>query len=376
MRDQAVCRPAPFATRAAGRQSGRDTLDGRQRRVQGDRALDRLRQPPRRAEPVFPPVGLPAANGHDAAPLGDQQETPHGVPASRNDRRREEVAKRRVLADAARCRLGQGIEPYRAWVRQNIKRVVPLPEHVRRGLGFRTVWLSRYYPDDPQDANWTFADLPSWPRKPRNTGWTKWSCGDRRRASSCRCRRFTSTSAATRGLSGPWPSAKNSAWTWFHQCLQCQGEDCRQVRPEGRGQPNWTFHPEFIPRFQPPYANAYSCVQIDSHNPVWQREVRTSCRRVDMGIPSLSWDQYLIEPPEPNVLTLTRQIRDYSRRRDPQSTFSAEEFSAMEVSCDYLDYTWNWNTLKDCRAVTSVVSHAAGQPQRRRLAGGRKWGFA
>ena len=73
-----------------------------------------------------------------------------------------------------------------------------------------------------------------------------------------------------------------------------------------------------------------------------------------MGIPSLSWDQYFIEPPEPNVLTLTRQIRDYSRRRDPQSTFSAELVAAPEVSCDYLDYTWNWDMLKDCRAMTSV----------------------
>ena len=59
----------------------------------------------------------------------------------------------------------KGIEPYRAWVRQNIKRVVPLPEHVRRGLGFRTVWLSRNYPDDPQDANFTFADLPKLARE-------------------------------------------------------------------------------------------------------------------------------------------------------------------------------------------------------------------
>ncbi len=95
------------------------------------------------------------------------------------------------------------------------------------------------------------------------------------------------------------------------------------------GNEGWTYHPEFIPRFNPPYAHAYSSVQINSHNPIWQREVLESCRHlVDMGIPSLSWDQYFIEPPEPNVLTLTRQIRDYSRRRDPQSTFSAEEVVA------------------------------------------------
>ena len=64
----------------------------------------------------------------------------------------------------------KGIEPYRAWVRQNIQRVVPLPEHVRRGLGFRTVWLSRNYPDDPQDANFTFADLPKLAKEAKEHG--------------------------------------------------------------------------------------------------------------------------------------------------------------------------------------------------------------
>jgi len=75
---------------------------------------------------------------------------------------------------------------------------------------------------------------------------------------------------------------------------------------------------------------------------------------VDMGVPSLSWDQYFIEPPEPNVLSLTRQIREHSRRRDPQSTFSAEEINAMDVSCDYLDFTWNWDMARDCQPATSV----------------------
>jgi hypothetical protein len=73
-----------------------------------------------------------------------------------------------------------------------------------------------------------------------------------------------------------------------------------------------------------------------------------------MGIPSLSWDQFILEMPEPNLLTLTRQIRAYSRQRDPQSSFSAEELSSMEVSSDYLDYTWNWCARRDLSPATSV----------------------
>jgi hypothetical protein len=120
-----------------------------------------------------------------------------------------------------------------------------------------------------------------------------------------------------------------------------------------------------------------SCVQIDTRHPVWGKEVLESCRRlIDMGVPSLSWDQYFIEMPQPNVLTLTRQIRAYSRQRDPQSTFSAEELSGIEVSCDYLDYTWNWDMLRDCRAATSVFSAPRINVNVDASPGDVKWGFA
>ena len=249
----------------------------------------------------------------------------------------------------------KGIEPYRAWVGQNIKRVVPLPEHVRRGLGFRTVWLSRYYPDDPQDANWTFADLPKLAKEAKEHGLDEMVVWGPQEGFLLPLPPFYKHLGGDEGFVRAVAECKRLGVNVapFISVFNAKEKTAARYGLKAVGSLNWTFHPKFIPRFQPPYADAYSCVQIDSHNPIWQREVRASCRRlVDMGIPSLSWDQYIIEPPEPNVLTLTRQIRDYSRQRDPQSTFSAEEFFAMEVSCDYLDYTWNWNTLKDCRAVT------------------------
>jgi hypothetical protein len=118
---------------------------------------------------------------------------------------------------------------------------------------------------------------------------------------------------------------------------------------------NYTYHPEFIPRFNPPYAGRYRGYQLDTRNAVWQAEVLASCKRlVDIGIPSLSWDQYYIQPPEPNLLTLTRQIRVHSRQIDPQSTFSAEELHNFEVSADYLDYTWNWGPYRDVQPLVNA----------------------
>ena len=188
-------------------------LDRRQRPVQrDDRPLDRLRQPPRRAEPVCPPVGRATDDGHAAAPLGNQQEAPHGVSPGRDDRPRRAVEQRRVLAHAPRGRLGQGnralpgLGPAKHQAGSCRCRSTSAAGRVSAPSGFpATIPTTRRTPTSPSPT------CPGWPRKPRSTGWTRWLCGGPPRASSCRCRRFGNTSAAMRGSSAPWPSASGSA---------------------------------------------------------------------------------------------------------------------------------------------------------------------
>ncbi len=250
----------------------------------------------------------------------------------------------------------KGIEPYRAWVRQNMNRVVSQPSHVRDGLGFRTVWLSRSYPDDPQDANWTFADLVKLAAESKEHGLDEmvlWGCHE---YFLLPLPAFHKHLGGDEGLVRAVAECKKLGVNVAPFISVCNAREKTAARYGVKvGQDGWTYHPEFIPRFNPPYAGQYRCAQISTRHPVWRQEVLDSCKRlVDMGIPSLSWDQYFIEPPEPNVLTLTREIRGHSRRRDPQSTFSAEELNAVEVSCDYLDFTWNWGMMRPCEPVTSV----------------------
>ena len=64
----------------------------------------------------------------------------------------------------------KGIEPYRAWAQAHFNREYPVPQHVRDGLGFRTVWMSQYQPNDPQDTVYRFSDLPGLAEKARSTG--------------------------------------------------------------------------------------------------------------------------------------------------------------------------------------------------------------
>ena len=122
--------------------------------------------------------------------------------------------------------------------------------------------------------------------------------------------------------------------------------------PDNNG---WTYHTELIPRWNPPYATGLSCVQVGPANAKWQDEVAEACRRwADKGVASISWDQYLTTTEKPTIQDLTQRIRDYARKLDPESTFSGEELWNLEIDCEWLDYTWNWATYRDCQAFINA----------------------
>ena len=64
----------------------------------------------------------------------------------------------------------KGIEPYRDWVRANVKRRYAMPDHIRDGLGFRTLWMSQNQPNDPGDAVWQIRDLPELAKEAKDHG--------------------------------------------------------------------------------------------------------------------------------------------------------------------------------------------------------------
>jgi hypothetical protein len=122
--------------------------------------------------------------------------------------------------------------------------------------------------------------------------------------------------------------------------------------PDNNG---WTYHTELIPRWNPPYATGLSCVPVGPANAKWRDEVAEACRRwADKGVSSISWDQYLTTTEKPTIQELTERIRDYARKLDPESTFSAEEVWNVEIDCEWLDYTWNWATYRDCQAFINA----------------------
>jgi hypothetical protein len=251
----------------------------------------------------------------------------------------------------------KGLEPYRDWVREHLKREYPVPKHVREGLGFRTAWMCQAQPNDPQDAVWRFRDLPDMAREAKDHGldemvlWATWhgfelplpppfphlGTADELEAAVAECRRLGVNVA-------PFISVL--------QARRKTGAKYGLQVPETGG---WTYHTELVPRFNPPYAGLYACAQVDTANPVWQEEVLAACKGlVDSGMPSIGWDQFWAVPKEPNLLTLTSRIRALAKAKDPESTFCGEELWNLEVDAVHLDYTWNWGGYLDCQAYTST----------------------
>lgn len=253
----------------------------------------------------------------------------------------------------------KGIEPYRDWAKQHYKREYPVPKHVREGLGYRTAWMCQTNPADPEDAIFTFKDLPKLAKDAKENGldemvtWA-WNQG------------------FVLPMPGPFPhlGTEQDMADAIKQCseigvnvapfisvLQANPETAPRYGAKVTDNNGWTYHTEMIPRWNPPYATGYSCVQIGPLNKMWHEDVFEGCKHlIDIGVHSISWDQYwATNDPEPNMNSLSSRIRAYAKKHDPESTFSGEELWNIEIDSNYLDYTWDWGGYRDIRPLTSVL---------------------
>jgi len=184
----------------------------------------------------------------------------------------------------------RGLEPYRAWARAHIKRTQPLPRQVREGLGYRTLWMCRNQPDDPAgDAIWRFADLPALAREAKDHGLSEMVCWATHPGFALPLpppfpdlgteQEFAQAVAACREI-----GVNVAPFLSVLQANKQTGPRYGLTVPETGG---WTYHPELIPRFNPPYAGSYSCAQVDTANPLWQADVLDAAKHLmDLGINS------------------------------------------------------------------------------------------
>jgi hypothetical protein len=275
----------------------------------------------------------------------------------------------------------KGIIPYRNWAKQNIKPLYPLPDHVRDGLGYRSIWMkTSFYGEDPKGINFRFSDLPKVAKESKEHGLHEvnlWGWYE--------------------NLILPLPPPYKYLGT--EQDMANAVAECKKIGvnvspfitvmkagPEAGKKyglkpntTNYIYDPEFVPRMNPHYASAGNASRVSTSNKLWQQDVLASSKHlVDMGVPSFSWDEFFSEGPGHDLDTLVSQVRKIAKEKDPQSTFSGEAGTNMENEYNYLDYTWNWdyNDKCDYRALISLSQAPRINLNIDRSVAEAKYGFA
>ncbi len=253
----------------------------------------------------------------------------------------------------------RGIETFRAWVQKNQRRRYPVPEHIRQGLGFRSLFMCNWQPrDGERDVLWKFADLPKVAAECKKFGLTEivpWFWHDHFQLP----------------LPAPYPhlGGEEQFVRAAAECKKMGVNVAPFISVVALANPaaarfglgigaGWTYHPDYVPELNPFYAGGHNTGTIDTGNQPWQAEVLSGCKHLfDEGVASVCWDVYDSRKEEPNLYTLTAKIRELAKQKDPESSFSGESVNNIELDSEYLDYTWNWvPAYVDCRAFTGTFS--------------------
>lgn len=252
----------------------------------------------------------------------------------------------------------KGIIPYRLWARQHFKPLYQLPDHVRDGLGYRTIWMRNFfYPKDPKGNNFRFSDLPKVAREAKAHGLDElvlWGWNDPFMLPLPPPNPFLGTEQdMVNAVAECKKIGVNVAP--FRSVMITETASRYGIEPNTE----YNYDPEFVPELNPRYAVAgKGAAIVPSSNKLWQEEALSSTKRlIDIGVPSISWDQFFNVGPGNYLDTLITQIRKIAKEKDPQSTFSAEAGTNMENEYNYLDYTWNWDYSDGCdyRALISLL---------------------
>ncbi len=255
----------------------------------------------------------------------------------------------------------KGIETYAEYAHSKINRPYPVPKRVQEAIGFRSVKMCLGWEADKSDPRWRFSDFPALCKEAAEHGLSElniWSWH--------------------RGFRLPLPEPYSHLGTMDEfvemrrLCKEKYGVEVTpfisvliQAReglerygvpePQGNGN-NWTQHTETIPRFQPTYSSLYKGEQIGPANKAWKKDALDSMAALaERGLPSISWDQYFnISEGDNNMVDISREFRKIQKAIDPDSTWSGEEVYNMEISMEWLDYTWNWGGFRDRQAFNSI----------------------
>ena len=255
----------------------------------------------------------------------------------------------------------EGIQPYRQWFKRNYKRPWAMPDRIRDGLGFRTMWMTQRAPADPEgDIVWSFDDLPKLATEAKAHGLAEivvWSW----------CQPFHLPIPDPYPQLGTFddllPVAKQCSeigvrLSMFVTVLGADRETAKRHGSPWRKRGSYTRHVDLLPRRGAWYTSSHDYNYADVRCDGWQTDVHDSLKRlIDLGFTDITWDQVkLTNDRGPNMETAIRWIRDYARQQDPDSSFGGESTSVAEIDLQPLDFTWNWRNYSDTRPLISLLT--------------------
>lgn len=247
-----------------------------------------------------------------------------------------------------------GCEAYKAWVRQNVKRVVPMPRRAKEMMGFRTLCMTNY-PYDPNETSCDYNDMPALAKDAGEHGLTELNVW----------KGFNYTLPLTEdcfyenwgGLKA-WNEAVKKCEEYgvtvaaFVSWLSLWSPTCVNYGIEQRSG-DWAGSDNTIPRMGAHYAQKWSCWQLWDHSqPRWAKDVLDGLRflRDKAGCPTISWDQYVLGNNSDNTLhDIINEYRLETEKMYPGTTWSAESTLFFESEIDNSDYTWNGASYRGSR---------------------------
>lgn len=236
----------------------------------------------------------------------------------------------------------KGIETYRAFIESKVNRLFPVPKHVREGLGFRTVFMSRWYPEDGErDRSFTFSELPQIAKEAKENGLDQMVVWHWFRHFILPIRDPYSNLGTPADLSSALKECdKEGVNVSLTLSITSISEPTASEYGLKVGALGWTYHPEMWPRFNPPYTKGRATTHAKVNDPRWQNDVMSSVKKVYQNYThSITWDQA-----HTGVEKVWKQFLPLVKNTDPKATFSAEITHSAERLADYLDFTWNWES--------------------------------
>ncbi len=260
-----------------------------------------------------------------------------------------------------------GIAPYKAYIAENVKRVVPVPQRAKEMLGFRTIFMNDGYPKDPTDYSWKYSDMPKVAEDMVEHGlydMNLWYCyslalpfgkdkfyeewgGEEEFKKSVQILREMGVVA-----------------TPLVSWISLWDDSCKHYGIEKRTG-SWAETPKSVPMFAAPYCNKWACFQISDHSlQQWREDVLNGLRylRDEVGCPNICWDQYVLGTNCDNfVHDVINQYRLETEEMYPGTLFSSESTLYFESELDNTDFTWNWQywdgkKVKDLRPYMHAVT--------------------